>query len=109
MTSFTVKESTSSAKKFVGVWEYNVPDAPYPYQTGTMTFSNVKKKISGFISIEGNTIDMEKVVSKKNNLTYEIYIEGETVIFNLTFKKKSFSGTASYSQGDLEITGTKKE
>jgi len=109
MTSFTVKDNTTIAKKFIGVWEYSVPNAPYPYQTGTMTFSKAKKKISGFISIEGNNIDMEKVVSKKDNLTCEIYIEGETVTFNLTFEKNSFSGTASYSQGDLDISGTKKE
>ena len=109
MTSFTAKDSTTSAKKIVGVWEYSVPDAPYEYQTGIMTFSKVKKELSGFISIEGNKMDMEKVVFKKDKLTSEVYIQGETVTFNLTFEKNSFSGTASYSQGDMDITGTKKE
>jgi hypothetical protein len=109
MTSFTVKESINDSKKIIGVWEYSVPDAPHPYQKGILTFSIIENELTGFISIEENKIDLKNVVSKKNKITCELYIEGETVKFDLNFKRKSFSGTASYSEGDLEMTGIKME
>jgi hypothetical protein len=109
MTSFTVNDSLVVTKKFIGEWEYSVPDAPYQYQAGTFIFSKVEKKLSGTIAIDGYKTDLSNVVTKKNNLTCEVYIEGETVTFDLTFTKKSFSGTASYSQGELDISGSKKK
>jgi len=108
MTSFTVTDSLVGTKKFVGEWEYSVPDAPYQYQTGTFNFSKIKKKITGTVAIDGYKMDLENVATKKNNLICNVNIEGETVTFDLTFDKKSFTGTASYSQGVLDMTGTKK-
>ncbi len=109
LTSFSVKESTFGIKKIIGVWEYSVPDAPYQYQQGVITFSKNKKEISGFLTIQGTKLNLENIVSKKNNITCDVYLEGETITFNLIFKKKLFSGKVHYSQGSLDITGTKKE
>ena len=109
MMSFTVKESAFGTKRIVGVWEYSVPNAPYQYQQGIITFSKNKKDISGFLTVQGTKLNLENIISKKNNIICDVYLEGETVTFDLTFKKKLFSGKVTYSQGSLDITGTKKE
>ena len=110
MMSFTVKESAFGTKRIVGVWEYSVPNAPYQqYQQGIITFSKNKKDISGFLTVQGTKLNLENIVSKKNNIICDVYLEGETITFDLTFKKKLFSGKITYSQGSLDITGVKKE
>ena len=105
--SFTGIENTVSSKKIIGTWEYSAPDAPYEYQNGKMVFEMKEKTLTGYASIEGNKIDMENLVEKKGKVTCEAYIGGETVNFEMIFKKDTFSGKVSYSQGSLEITGTK--
>ena len=105
--SFTGIENTVSSKKIIGTWEYSAPDAPYEYQNGKMVFEMKEKTLTGYASIEGNKIDMENLVEKKGKVTCEAYIGGETVNFEMIFKKNSFSGKVTYSQGSLEITGTK--
>ncbi len=107
MTSFTVKENSTDNKDIIGVWEYAVPDAPVEYQEGTFTFSQEENKLSGFILIDGYKLDLENVLADQDKLTCEVLLEGEIVTFDLTFTKESFSGTASYSEGDLAITGRK--
>ncbi len=66
-----------------------------------------ENKLTGYTSIDENKIDMENLVEKKNVVTCEVYIQGETVNIEMIFKKNSFSGKVTYSQGSLEITGTK--
>ena len=50
----------------------------------------------------------EEVVYEKNNLKAVMNVQGETVRFNINFTKKTLEGTVSYSQGSLDIKGTKK-
>jgi len=107
MLSFTGIENTVSSKKIIGTWEYKVPDAPYEYQNGKMVFEMKEKTLTGYVSIEGNKVDMDNLVEKKGKVTCETNIGGETVYFEMLFKKNAFSGKVSYSQGSLEITGTK--
>jgi hypothetical protein len=66
-----------------------------------------ENNLAGYASIDGYKIDMDNVVEKKGVVTCEAYIEGESVYFEMEFKKDSFSGKASYSEGSLEITGKK--
>lgn len=107
MMSFTGIESTVSNKNVIGTWEYSAPDAPYEYQEGKIVFEMKENKLTGYASIDGYKIDMDNLEEKKGVVTCEAYIEGESVYFEMMFKKDSFAGKASYSEGSLEISGTK--
>lgn len=108
MMSFTGIDSIVSEKVFIGTWEYEAPDAPYEYQEGEIVFAKKDGKLVGYVSIDGYKIDLEDVVVKGDKLTCEAYIEGESIVFEMVFKKKTFEGTASYSEGSLPITGKRK-
>ena len=77
-----------------------------------MLFGRVIKKTDGVLSGEmimgGQGSPMEEVVYEKNNLKAVMNVQGETVRFNINFTKKTLEGTVSYSQGSLDIKGTKK-
>ena len=108
LSSFTVKDSFVKVKKILGEWEYSVPDAPYGYQNGTLVLSKVDGVLAGEMVMEGQGTALEEVVFEKNVLKEKMYVQGETVRFNLNFTKKSFEGVVSYTQGTLDISGTKK-
>jgi len=108
LSSFTVKDSFVKVKKILGEWEYSVPDAPYGYQNGTLVLSKVDGVLAGEMVMEGQGTPLEEVVFEKNVLKAKMYVQGETVRFNLNFTKKSFEGVVSYTQGTLDISGTKK-
>lgn len=109
MSGFTLTETFKVNKKILGEWEYSVPQAPYEYQEGVLVFSKDGKILKGEMIVGGYSMPMEDLVNEKDNVKAHISIEGEYVTFDLNFTKLEFSGTASYSQGTLEISGKKKE
>lgn len=109
LSSFTVTESFMGVKKILGEWDYAIPDAPYEYQKGVLVLKKIDGELSGEMVIGGQGSPMEEMVYEKNNLKAKMNVQGETVRFNLNFTKKTLEGTVSYSQGSLDITGTKKK
>jgi len=107
--SFT---SVNAQKKVdpVGTWTYEANMAPYEYSSGDIVVSKEGKDLKVEIQLgEYYKIKGEKVVYEKNELSFEVYIEGETVSIKATLAKETFEGTASYSDGTIPITGKKKK
>lgn len=108
LSSFTMADSFMGVKKILGEWDYSIPDAPYEYQKGVLVLKRVDGVLSGEMIIGGQGSPMEEIVYEKNNLKAVMNVQGEIVNFDLNFTKKTLEGTVSYSQGSLEIKGTKK-
>lgn len=109
MSSFTFVETFKVNKKILGEWEYTIPEAPYEYQEGVLIFSKEGKELKGEMIVGGYTTVLEDLVNLKGNVKATIDVQGEAVSFDLNFTKKTFEGTVSYSQGWLDISGTKKK
>jgi hypothetical protein len=108
LSSFSVKDSFVGVKKILGEWEYSIPDAPYEYQKGVLVLKKVDGALVGEVLIGGQGMPLEDVAYEKNVLTAKMDVQGETVRYKLNFTKKSFEGIVSYSQGSLDMKGTKK-
>ena len=104
-TSFSPEKAAFGVKKFVGVWEYEAPNAPYGYQNGVITLTKEKKMLKGSVSIGSNASDLDEIVTEKNKLTGVVIVEGERVTLELNFEKDTFEGVAMSSQGSLPMTG----
>ena len=107
--SFT---SVNAQKKVdpVGTWTYEADQAPYEYSSGDIVVSKEGKDLNVEIQLgEYYKIKGEKVVYDKNVLSFDVYIEGESVTIKATMAKESFEGKASYSDGTIPITGKKKK
>ena len=109
MFAFTNSDNAIDAKKVVGTWAYSVPYAPDGYQNGDLIIEEKEGKLSGYTSMDGYKTTVEKMKLEGDKLTFELYVEGTKVSFDLTFKKKTFAGKVSYSEGTLDITGKKKK
>lgn len=108
-SSFTLLGTFKVNKKILGEWEYSVPQAPYEYQKGVLILSKEGKELKGEMLVQGYTTVLEELVNVKGNVKATVNIEGESVAFDLNFSKNTFEGTVSYSQGSMEINGTKKD
>ncbi|MQY80485.1 MAG: hypothetical protein GH151_15090 [Bacteroidetes bacterium] len=107
-TSFTL---APGEKKFspVGTWEFNALGAPEGYNIGNLVISKIE---SGYaVTLEFNEYlkyDAVDVVYKAKKIEFTVYVEEETVNISGTFKKDSFTGEASYSEGVIELTAQRK-
>ena len=73
-----------------------------------MVFSENGDKIEGKIKIGSYEIDMKNVKVEGNNVSFGAYVEGEYVSIKIELDKKNFKGTASYSEGSIDVTGSKE-
>ena len=101
--------ASGNAKDLVGTWNYEAPYAPYEYSTGKLIFAEAGDKVEGKIKIGEYEIDMRNVEVDGDNVKFGAYIEGEYVALKITLKKGTFTGTASYSEGSMEVTGEKEK
>jgi len=99
----------ASPKDVVGTWSYEAPYAPYEYSSGKLVFTEKDGKLVGVIKIGEYEIDAKNVKLETENLTFGTYVEGEYVSLKLVLKKDTFSGTASYSEGTIDVTGKKEK
>jgi hypothetical protein len=109
VSGFTAMDDFKVNKKILGEWEYNAPQAAYEYQKGVIVFSKEGKELKGEVLIGNQSMPMENVINKKNNVKAKINVQGEGVSLDLNFEGTTFKGTVTYSEGALEISGSKKE
>ena len=100
--------AATKAKDLVGTWNYEAPYAPYEYSTGKLIFTESGDKIEGKIKIGEYEIDMRNLKVEGDKVSFGAYVEGEYVKIDVTVKKKALSGTASYSEGSMEVTAEKE-
>ena len=107
-TSFSADEAAFGVKKFVGIWEFEAPNAPYGYQNGVINLTKEKRILKGTVGIGSYSSDLDAIETEKNKLTGVVIVEGERVQLELNFDKNSFEGMAKSSQGNIPMTGKRK-
>lgn len=105
--------TTVSAQKKVdptGTWTYKAADAPYEYSTGDIVITKEGKEykveivLGEYYKVKGSNVTYEK-----NEISFTVYIESETVDIKGTVDKENLKGAASYTDGTIPITATKKK
>jgi len=109
LVSMQLTFAADKSKDLVGTWKYEAPSAPYEYSAGKLIFTEADNKIEGKVQIGSYAIDMRNLEVKNNEVNFGIYVENEYVKLKMTVKKNSFEGTASYSEGSLEVSGEKEK
>jgi hypothetical protein len=97
-------------KHVIGTWTYKV-DTGSEMLTGTLEFKKSDDQLVGEVNTDdGYFIEMTKVEIRENDVLYfEVPTDYEVLKISVTVDKKSFTGTVENSQGELPITGEKKE
>ena len=97
-------------KKFdpTGTWEYSAPDVAEGYTTGELV---IVEKEDGYgvtmVLFETNRLEATKVEYDNKLLSCTLYVDDEKVTISGTFKKDTFTGTATYSEGVFDFTAVR--
>ena len=96
-------------KKVLGTWVYSAPSAPYPYSDGTIILKEVDNKLTGELSVQGNTVPIPEVTFVDGTLTLKMEVEYNPVETRLKLEKGELVGTSESPSGPISITAKKKE
>jgi carbonic anhydrase len=107
-----VATSVSAQKKVdpTGTWAYKASEAPYEYSAGDIVITKEGKEykveivLGEYYKVKGSNVKYEK-----NEISFTVYIESESVHIKGTVDKENIKGSASYTDGTIPITATKKE
>jgi hypothetical protein len=110
VAAFTTSVSAQKKVDPTGTWTYEATMAPYEYSSGDIVIEKDGKDYTVQIVLgEYYKVKGEKVVYEKNELSFIVYIEGESIDIKMTMDKEEAKGTASYSDGDIPVTAKKKK
>jgi hypothetical protein len=99
-----------TVKQVLGDWKYIV-NTDQGALTGVIRLTEKEGKLAGsVISDDGNTFAVSKLEIKEGDILYfEIVPEYDVIKVSLKIDGKKFTGTVGTDQGEIPITGEKKE
>lgn len=108
VSSFTID---APVRKYspVGSWDYSAPGVGEGYESGTMLISEDGKEYKVALQLnEYSKVVAEKVVYKKKEISYTIYVETEEILVTGTFDGDNFTAKLNYSEGEFDMSAVRK-
>lgn len=96
-----------SKDDLIGGWEYSVEGAPEGYESGLLMIVKTDGQYKVQVQTAAATMNGTDVVVKKNTITFNLMVEGESVSVKLTAKGSQLTGSSTSSSGVYSIMGTK--
>lgn len=99
---------TTSNKEVVGEWKYEVPTAPYGYETGTLIIIEKEGALAGHIKFADDyKIDLKKVTFAEGILKCGLYVDYEYITIKAEVTGKELKGAVDTPEGEMKITAKK--
>ncbi len=99
--------ATIDTNKILGTWQYEAKDAPYEYSVGQLIFTENEGNLQGKIKIGDYEIEMRDLKTEGENITFGAYVEGEYVTIKIKPGENLLTGTATYSEGTIDVKAKK--
>ncbi|MCG2461869.1 hypothetical protein K8352_14005 [Flavobacteriaceae bacterium F89] len=92
----------------LGVWEYTAENVPYEYSTGIIYITKPEKELKVKVVIGESSLEGINVVEDKNEVRFQVYVEGQMVDVNLSVRGNDLSGQGSTTDGIFPLSGKRK-
>jgi len=111
----TVKSSEGSilmtaikSVPILGEWLYEVSEAPYGYEKGSLTFSETNGQISCLIKIEAGELAVSNLNIEKDIVKFSTMIDGSDINIVLKLENDKLIGTVDSPEGQKTLTALRK-
>jgi uncharacterized protein (TIGR03066 family) len=95
-------------KQLLGEWVYEVSDAPYGYEKGSLIFAEKDGQTVLTIKLEAGEMPADSLKIEGNKISFSAQIQGSTINIELTHEKDQLTGKADSPEGPKTITAKKK-
>jgi hypothetical protein len=93
-----------------GTWSFYAEAAPYGYNSGDIVIGKDGRDYTARIIFgESHEINGQAVVMEKDQLSFQVWIEGERISIKGTVTKEDIQGTATYTEGTISFTAERKK
>jgi hypothetical protein len=95
-------------KQLLGEWLYQVSDAPYGYEKGSLIFSEKDGQTVCVVKLEAGELAVNDLKIEKGKITFTATVEGNPVKVELTRENNKLSGKVDSPEGPKTLTAVKK-
>lgn len=95
-------------KPLLGEWVYEVIDAPYGYEKGSLIFAEKDGQTTCMVKLEAGELATSNLKVENNKVTFTTTVDGNSINVELTRDKNKLSGKVDSPEGPKTITALKK-
>jgi hypothetical protein len=96
-------------KELLGEWLYQVTEAPYGYEKGSLIFSEKDGKTTGIVKLEAGELQISELKIVKDSVSFVTYVDGSPINVKLKLAEKKLAGTVDSPEGPKAIVAEKKK
>jgi len=95
-------------KTLLGEWVYEVSDAPYGYEKGSLIFAEKDGRTTCVVKLEAGELAVSDLKIEKDKISFVASVDGSPINVSLVKEKDKLSGLVDSPEGPKKITAVKK-
>lgn len=95
-------------KSLLGEWVYEVTDAPYGYDKGSLIFADKDGETTCIVKLEAGELAVSDLKIEDNKITFTTSVDGSSINVVLTKEEDKLTGLVDSPEGPKTITALKK-
>jgi len=101
-------QADNKNKQILGEWLYEVSEAPYGYEKGSLIFTETNGKITGVVKLEAGELPINDLKIEKDSVIFTTMVDGSNINVALKFEKNKLVGKVDSPEGPKTLTAIKK-
>lgn len=102
-------QAVEKNKPLIGEWVYEVNDAPYGYEKGSLIFSEKDNQTICVVKLEAGELAVSNLKVEKGIITFTTNVEGNLINVELIREKNKMTGKVDSPEGPKTMTVVKKQ
>jgi hypothetical protein len=95
-------------KSLLGEWVYEVTDAPYGYDKGSLIFADKDGETTCVVKLEAGELAVSDLKIEDNKITFTTSVDGSSINVVLTKEEDKLTGLVDSPEGPKKISAIKK-
>lgn len=95
-------------KTLLGEWVYEVSDAPYGYEKGSLIFAEKDGEMTCVIKLEAGELSTSDLKIEDNKVSFVTSVDGNPINVALVKEKDKLTGLVDSPEGPKKISAVKK-
>jgi len=95
-------------KQLLGEWLYEVSEAPYGYEKGSLIFTEKDGQLVCVIKLEAGELAVSNLKVEKEKITFTTMVDGNPISVELNREKNKLTGKVDSPEGPKILKAIKK-